>query len=111
MLLATYLREQAEWREGKAVEYPEDLRNAGCAAALRSLADYIEREGAAHPAVLALDAMQSDYELDRFVPGEDGRRLISRFGFDQANPNFDAFLDDLAVAEMQYRIENGLGDQ
>lgn len=41
-VLTTYLRSQAEWRDHKAFEYPDDQRNEQSACALRSLADYIE---------------------------------------------------------------------
>jgi hypothetical protein len=40
--ISDYFRAQAGWRDGKAEEYPADERNARSAAALRSLADYID---------------------------------------------------------------------
>ena len=36
--LAEYVEEQAAWRSRKATEYPDDRRNATCAAALLHLA-------------------------------------------------------------------------
>ena len=42
-LIADYFREQANWRERKADEYPDDERNRRCATGLRDLARHVDR--------------------------------------------------------------------
>lgn len=74
-----FLVEQAEWREKKAAEHPDDPRNLKSAFALRQLADF----------VLTLDP--SDYRLKRLeilvcpsgiaTPGEAANNVASRVGF------------------------------
>ena len=96
--LAEHLRDQARWREEKTAEHADDERNSQSATALNRLADYVENAPEGHPALVALDAMQSEYELDVFAPGEEGGRMISRYGFD-FEPEADEFLDQLAAAE------------
>ena len=39
--LSKFLREQAEWREYVAQDYPDDMRNLRAASGLRVLADYV----------------------------------------------------------------------
>lgn len=111
-MFAAYLREQAQWRETKAEEYPDDERNARCAQALGLLAAHVESEPDAHPALLALESMNLHSGTGVFSPSEEGGRMISRFGFDRPPrglgwpiPDFDQFLDDLAVVETRDRVE------
>ncbi len=72
------IREAAEWRDGKAAEYPDDARNAQSAAALRGLADHVERIPD-DPRVIWLAAQIQDSGAGF---GGDATRTLSRFGFD-----------------------------
>jgi hypothetical protein len=105
--LAAYIRQQAGLREQKAAEHPDDARNGRSAARLRALAEHVEKLPDADPNLLALDSVQAEYELDRFSPGEEGQRMISRFGFDRdtGEEDFDTFLSELVNAEVNWTQE------
>jgi len=83
--LVNYFIDQANWRDGKAEEYPEDARNAVAAGGLRELAAYV----AALPdddqrlvMLAALDPLDADTPFnDVFLAGEEAGRLASRFRF------------------------------
>jgi hypothetical protein len=74
-----YFVQQAEWRERKAKEHPEDSRNNKSAFALRQLADYVRGLSA------------DDYRVKRLallvcptgeaMPGEEARVVASQVGF------------------------------
>jgi hypothetical protein len=97
------LMHQAEWRESKAEEYPEDERNLSCARALHSLAAFVaEGEGATQ-----LDCIdeaipwEGDPGWAAFSLPEPAKECIARYGFDP--PRGDktpedhlAFLDELS---------------
>jgi len=74
-----YFIQQAEWRERKAMEFPEDSRNQKSASALRQLADFVR--------TLSPD----DYRVKRLallvcstgeaMPGEEASMVASSVGF------------------------------
>lgn len=79
--LAVYFREQAEWREGKAQEHPEDERNAQSAEALRSLAEFVDSD--THEAASSLRTLELfEYDTGVFSPPQPVQRAVSRYGFD-----------------------------
>lgn len=96
--LADYLVGQAEWRESKSEEYPDDKRNADSAAALRRLAAYVAGLPASHSTLRGIDRIQRAYDCDVFLPGERGGELISRYGFDGPTGDQETLLIELAGA-------------
>jgi len=85
------IREAAEWRDGKAAEYPDDARNAQSAAALRGLADHVERIPD-DPRVIWLAAQIQDGAF-----GSATARVLSRCGYDSPAERFDSFLSELCT--------------
>ena len=83
MSLSDYFRSQADWRRQKAEEYPEDERNAQSAAALESLAEYVEPdehgEYEAGPVIDRLLPHLADHGMS--LGGEETARAVSRYGF------------------------------
>ncbi len=75
--LADYFRAQAEWRDSKAEEYPEDARNEQSAAALRSLAEFIE---SGEDGGLA-GALEPHLSEGFSLGGEEAQREVARYGF------------------------------
>ena len=103
--LANYFRAQAEWRDAKAEEYPEDKRNAKSAVALRALAEYvepIEHETAESPSgehylsfVLPVEAHLFEGMI---LGGERTRREVSRYGYGHpVTGSPEQFLGDLLL--------------
>lgn len=93
--LADCFRAQAQWRRRKAEEYQEDRRNEQSAAALLSLADFVE-EGA--------DDLEHAVALGRHLAtdgsslgGERAQRAISRYGYGHGVTagSHAAFLEEL----------------
>ncbi len=81
--LAAYFASQAEWREHKAEEYPDDTRNERSAAGLRALAEHVQGLPARDERLVllaVLDPLPVD-DIAPFTPGEEGARLASRFRF------------------------------
>lgn len=74
--LSTYFRSQADWRRGKAEEYPDDPRNLQSAEALDSLAAYVEHEDAA-----LLAAALEPHLDDDGLGGDQTAREVARYGF------------------------------
>jgi hypothetical protein len=97
-IIAMHLREQSEWRAWKGEEYPEDDRNAISSRALEALAEHVETLPDEDSRIEALSVAIVG---DRFMPGEEASRMISRYGFftpgpRQASPDPDEFLTELA---------------
>jgi hypothetical protein len=96
MSLGEYFRSQAGWREGKAQEYPDDQRNFQSAAALKSLADYVD----SNPhAIESLEPFLGEGGFS--LGGEETARAVSRYGFGYralSDTQHEEFLDDLLVA-------------
>ena len=78
-MIADYFRDQAGWRHLKAAEYPDDGRNAQSAAALESLADYIESGNCDEGLIEGLSRFQPDDVGS--LGGEQAAREVSRYGF------------------------------
>ena len=102
--LADYLAEQAEWRWRKAEEYPEDPRNARSAEALGKLAAYVRSLSAEDPIFIGLESVQAT-EADVYLPGDEGRALISRYGFRQEPENPHSFLERVLEAAERDQVE------
>lgn len=99
MELSEYFRSQAEWRDRKAADYPDDQRNAQSARALRSLADYAEHEDAAD-LVRAL----APFSREVILGGEETARQVSRYGFGYeatSDGQHRELLEDLQVTCLQ----------
>lgn len=94
--LSNYLSERAGWREEKAEQYPEDGRKARSAAALHSLAAYVDSaELNARTAIWFLGILEYEGKMNF---GQEGRRLVGRYGFDHKvidSTRHDAFLAEL----------------
>lgn len=93
--LAEYFRSQANWREGRAEEYPDDKRNEQSARALQSLAEFVESD---EPNVQVVAALEGDLHPDSHaLGGEETARAVSRYGY--GYPATDAshgdFLEEL----------------
>lgn len=79
--LAAFVDGQAQWRERKSAEFPDDDRNARSAAALRDLAAYLR----ADPQRIHRDSLLAlfvDPNDGTFIPGELVERAVNRHGFD-----------------------------
>jgi hypothetical protein len=74
--LTDYLRSQAAWRDGEAEQHPDDERHAQSAAALRSLAEFVE-SGDAEEVVSALEPHLSGSLLG----GQRTSRAVTRYGY------------------------------
>lgn len=91
--LATTIEWQAEWREQKAAEWPEDYRNQASARALRELAAHVRSLPVEDPRLVGFDAFADD---ERVMLGEEAGRWLSRVGFDGRPVDPDASLGQLA---------------
>jgi hypothetical protein len=82
-LLLLNIENTADWRAGKAVEYPEDaVRNNNCSEALRELHMYV---GALPDEHALWQAMKKciDYGVGLYSIGEKENCMLSRYGFFQ----------------------------
>lgn len=95
-MLSDYLRSQAEWRRQEEKEYPMDLRNEKSAAALESLAEFVDEPDASSS---ALDRLRPHLFDDKTLGGERTWRAVSRYGYGTAatQGHHVAFLDELGV--------------
>ena len=95
-MLSDYLRSKAEWRRRQEKEFPNDERNERSAAALDSLADYVEGPDVSKAAVERLGPHQFDEET---LGGERTARAVSKYGWGThiTTSHHAAFLDELAV--------------
>ncbi len=97
--LASFIRQQADWRRALARKFPNDARNSPAATALDQLAVFVERlpEGDPHlSAVVALDPFADD---QTFHAGPAALRLLGRYGYEIDAPTEPrALLQDLVVA-------------
>lgn len=97
--LASFIRQQADWRRTLARKFPNDSRNIPAATALDHLAQFVERlpDGDSDLAkVVALDPFADDQS---FHAGPAALRVLGRFGYDDdAAVEPRAQLQDLVVA-------------
>lgn len=77
-MLSDYLRSMAEWRRRQEKQYPNDKRNEKSAAALQSLADYVEGPDASQQALERLRPHIRDAET---LGGDRARRAAERYGY------------------------------
>jgi hypothetical protein len=107
--LAEALDQSARWRQSKAVDYPEDPRNAKSAAALARAAAYVrQKEGGGIHLMRELVAAcdETGYDFTSFgLPGEESQRLAGRYGFDHDpglpdDASHDALLRQIFVASL-----------
>ena len=116
---AEYLRDQAEWRLEKYLEYG-DRRNLTCAVGLEELAVFVLSLHADEARLVRLDSLLrlSQFGFPWFWSRDDGRRsatsaspeeLIANFRFEDPELDCDAFLTRLveaAEAEARDLIES-----
>jgi hypothetical protein len=100
--IVDYFLGQAEWREQKATEYPDDSRNAQSAACLRSLAAYVlgRTEDDEVLRELATWAVRDG----KFMPFTEGAWLVSRFGYDFSTEDYAGFLASLTTVTRREEI-------
>ncbi len=96
-MLVEYLESQSGWRDGKAEEYSDDLRNARSANALASLATYV-RDGKADASVVAqIETPSAEDATGVLTLGKQARHEVSRYGFEiPSEHEHEAFLASLA---------------
>jgi hypothetical protein len=90
-LLAEHYDDTARWREGKALQFPDDARNARSAGALRRAANFVRDLDPAHPAFGPF--VQFDLEVTFWRPTLAPSEIIGfgtddpagRFCFDNAS--------------------------
>jgi hypothetical protein len=80
--VAAFLREQSGWRQAQAHRFPNDARNLNSARALEELADHVENLPDSDPSLQELLNAGAFDERRRFLPTDEGRRVVARFGFD-----------------------------
>lgn len=95
-MLSDYLRSKAEWRRRQKKEYPMDDRSERSAAAIESLADYVD--GPEAPAI-ALGRLVPHLVDDETLGGDRTWRAVARYGWGTiiTTDHHAAFLDELAV--------------
>lgn len=110
-MLSDYLRSMAEWRRRQDKQYPNDRRNDKSAAALESLADFVDGPDVSKEALERLRPHQPDAET---LGGDRARRAVERYGYLNIiiEDHHRAFLDELgALAELDaYEIALGNGE-
>ncbi|MGI8805472.1 MAG: hypothetical protein ACR2IN_07275, partial [Thermoleophilaceae bacterium] len=103
--LVIHLRTQADWRAEKTAEHPDD---APSVERLHALADYVEQLPSGDANLRALQAIHESYGLEVFSPGEEGRRLIAEYGFqEEEEEDPKAFLEQLVAAESADAVDRG----
>ena len=115
-LLIDWICSKVDWRELKAAEYPDDDRNASCAADLRELADFVrslpDDDERVDRLVCLCTRDDQGNDLGVFVPGDELDYCVSRFGFHNPSEDPDRFLSQLvkiAVSdEVRYAEEHSL---
>ena len=80
-MLSHYLRSQAEWRRQEKKEYPMDLRNEKSAAALESLAEFVEGPDAPSAAI---DRLRPHLFDESTLGGDRAQRVVVRYGYGTA---------------------------
>jgi hypothetical protein len=102
--LSEYFRSQAGWRRVKAEEYPEDERNPQSAAALDSLAEYVEDEAEAGSVLTRLEPHLFEGPT---LGGEKTNREVARYGFgyEVRRAHHEEFLEELTVTCIQDAYE------
>lgn len=90
------VEQQAEWREDKAKQYPDDQRNQESADELRELAKWIEANPQSPLLARLNDALDRLYESDSLITFDPSvRDRLGRMGFGYGGPP-EAFIERLA---------------
>ena len=89
--LVQSLESSADWRERKAEEYPDDARNATCAAALAQAAREVAALPDDDPRLVTLERLPHDEEAWGSY-SEVENLIIARHGFDSAGATTDDHL-------------------
>lgn len=100
--LSDYFRAQADWRRQKAEQYPEDERNAQSAAALDSLAEFVEPDesGEWEAGRAVLEALEPHLSESVQLGGDEARRAVARYGYGYGATSIvqhNEFLDELVT--------------
>jgi hypothetical protein len=93
--IADHFREQARWRRDKAAEYPDDQRNAQCAAGLEELAEYVLGLPADDERVIELTTLGVRDGMFSPFPGSPAEHAIGRFRFHRGDEDCGQFLAEL----------------
>ena len=110
LALSDYFVSQAEWREHKAAEHPDDLRNARAARGLRDVASYVRELPGDDPRLSAIAVANHDQNApdDVLYPGEEASHMASRFRFDDPLEDMDRFLTRFVATFEREAIESML---
>jgi hypothetical protein len=100
--IVNYFLGQVEWREQKAIEYPDDSRNAQSGACLRSLAAYVLGRTDGDEVLRELATLTVHEGM--FTPFAEGAWLISRFGYDFSTEDHAGFLARLMTVTRREAI-------
>lgn len=96
--LATFIREQADWRRSLARKFPNDRRNAPAIDALEKLAVYVEQLDASDAEVKRIVVLAPFADDQTFHAGPNALKLVSRHGYLEPVPAPRALLQDLVLA-------------
>ena len=101
--LITAVEGTASWRAEKAVEYPEDTRNAASSRALGELREQLEALPADHPKFRALENAYDKAENDTLISlSEAESETLKRYGFyGTEEGGVEAFLDMLLRSDLE----------
>ncbi len=105
--LATTVDWQAEWREHKAEEYPEDPRNGLAAQTLRALAGYIRALDDSDPRLVGFQAF-TDEGLDHVVLGPETHYFLSRIGGFEPGGGLAEIFDQLSERAHEEEVHQEL---
>jgi hypothetical protein len=111
-LLVEMLEDVARWREHKASVFPDDERNARCAAALRAAAEYVDTLPDDHDGLIPFARLHVEIEDNGWAslpPREmlgDKSRVAGRFFFDKRSDqpgqrDFDHLLDEMYTEQLE----------
>jgi hypothetical protein len=103
-LLADYFEGQAQWRELKAEEYPEDDRNLRSAAALRELATFVLSLKPGDYRVNRMEILLGDAG-DVMTPGAAASEAAGQVGFHRETSPEQALIDFLRAALADFSPE------
>jgi hypothetical protein len=99
-MLAEFCEGHAEWRDGKAEEYPDDSRNAASAKTLRQFAGWVRglpHDGVDLARLKALTARCEASDGMMAFSGEEASRVVARIGFSHL-ATFEGYLAGIVSA-------------
>jgi hypothetical protein len=104
--LAEFVRDQASWRRTQAQRFPDDARNAQSADALEQLAMHVEALPDSNRHLIELVELNAFDDASHFTGGEEARRAIARWGFDDTTSHMrprDLLQDLVAITRRARR--------